>query len=839
MHYIIWISLFFILNSISITNEFGFNEYSKLDKLFSSLNSNNSNNSNPSEISIVLNPLIKLLNDTFYEILKNNNNNSKTHNNNTIKNDTDIHNNISELCANIFDNTFFSPNMTISKAYLQRFLNFTSITTNDISSYDECKKPTFKNLDINTSYIIIKYYKRIESRYSDQLLFYFPDNGIRGFCLPSGCSEEEYKNIILKLHEQRKEIMPISFELYNSSIYPTKLFDIGNHIYNIKNCQIFFNYFVLIVTLIQIFICFFPLSIFYLSYYFLKCFCCCCKKQTKRQAFKKKFLGFKKCYSISENSSILYSQNNNDEGLNFIKGIRGLNMFFYTIGMVFLITMHSPSKMDCPQVVRDMFTNPFYGIIFYSIKYAPIFLLSCSGASLSYKLLNYLDEKIRQEDVDTNEQRSNSIDDSLLSNGKKTEDYKGLNGGLFIRFISYQSGKYIIFILTLLFTIYSLYYFTSFFLDENPTWDYFKLILTEKIDFLKLISYFLLFPSFNFIHSKEQNYDPTSTVIFDYFWLVFNEMILFLIGIIIIYICIKKEYQILNFTYAISIFCILFKLVCYLIKINRLEDNKYYAPYILTYSYYGKIVINPLSNLGVYFIGICFGIYLFTFQKKINPNMAVNQGKEFLNKISFNLQYVLNAKKKNVYYIISYFLLMLILIFCIGEVFLNFDIVHVRDKDGTETYRSDEDKNKLYSISEIFNFFFIIENEVIVFLTLKSIFYLEIIMNSEFLSFLKSDFWGILNKIYFSYIIITVPIILFFVYHSNTKILVNFTNIIFYSYIIVFLSFAAGLIYKVLYEMPLKNLIRAFFRKKDKKNIRKKLEDNKNNDNRNLSFENE
>ena len=114
--------------------------------------------------------------------------------------------------------------------------------------------------------------------------------------------------------------------------------------------------------------------------------------------------------------------------------------------------------------------------------------------------------------------------------------------------------------------------------------------------------------------------------------------------------------------------------------------------------------------------------------------------------------------------------------------------------------------------------------------------YLEIIMNSEILSFLKNDFWRIINKIYFSYLTIVIPVILFFVYHSNTKILFNFTNIIFYSLIICFLSFVAALFYYIIYEMTLKNLIRAFFRKKDKLNIRKNLEDIKNNDNRNLSF---
>lgn len=838
MYYMIYIILFFVLCSISITNEFEFNKFSKLDILFSNFNTNESK---LSEISIIINPLIKLLNDTFYEIINNNTINISNNNSTDINNNTDINNstnpnnkryNISQDCANTFNKTFFSSNITISKAYLQRFLNFTSTSTNDVSSFDECIKGNFKDLEINTSYIVIKYYRRIESRFSAQMIFYFPDNGIRGFCFPSGCSDEEYNNIIINLHEKRKEIMPISFELYNYTMYPTKSFVIAKNDSDINILQKIFNYLVVIITSIQIFICFFPLSLFYLSFYFIKFFCYCFTKKIKKTAFKKKFLGYKKCYSISENLNKLNSQNINDEGLNFIKGIRGLNMLFYSIGMVIIIILHSPSKFDCPEVIREVFTNYFYSIFFYSIKYAPIFLLSCSGASLSYKFLNFLDEKVKQQDFDEN-RRSSSVDNlGLLQTNKKDENYSSVKIGLLIRFISYQIAKYIIFVLTLLFNRYTLFYFTSFFKDQNPTWKYFKFFLTEKISFWKIISNALLFPSFNFIHEKNEYYEPIFNIIFDYYWLVFNEIILFLIGIIIIFICIKKEYQIMTFTYIISALCIIFRLILYIIKINELESNGHYAPYILTYSYYGKIVINPLSNLGVYFIGICFGIYLYTFQKELTPKKAGEQGKAFLHKINYNLLNVLKSKRKNTYYIISYFLLPLVLIFCITQRFLNFDIVH--DQNGN--YREEKEKKNLYNKLNIFNYFFIIENEIIVFLTFKSIFYLSIIMNSEFLSFLKSDFWRIINKIYFSYIIVVIPLILFFVYHSNTKILFNFTNITFYSLIISFISFLGAFFYLLIYEMPLKNLIRAIYRRKDKKNIRKNLEEIKNDDLENKSI---
>ena len=66
---------------------------------------------------------------------------------------------------------------------------------------------------------------------------------------------------------------------------------------------------------------------------------------------------------MSHNFNKLDEQNIKDEGLSFIKGIRGINIFFYTIGMVFIIILHSPSKMYSPQIITALFQNPFYCII--------------------------------------------------------------------------------------------------------------------------------------------------------------------------------------------------------------------------------------------------------------------------------------------------------------------------------------------------------------------------------------------------------------------------------------------------------------------------------------------
>ena len=67
-----------------------------------------------------------------------------------------------------------------------------------------------------------------------------------------------------------------------------------------------------------------------------------------------------------ERSMLEMSTNIKDIGLSFILGIRGINMIIYTIGMVFIIILQSPSKMFCPKIIKELFRNPFLvaGIIF-------------------------------------------------------------------------------------------------------------------------------------------------------------------------------------------------------------------------------------------------------------------------------------------------------------------------------------------------------------------------------------------------------------------------------------------------------------------------------------------
>ena len=768
-----------IISLISNTKQFDLND----NNIFADISSPEFK----SDISIVLHPLMKILNDTLYEIIssmKNNENISK-----------------SDICFNSFHKSFFSSNYSISESYLQKFVEYTSINTNDISYYRDCM-----GRKSNTSYVIIKFYRKKDEKHSSTMNYYYPDNCLRGFCLPSGCSNDEYIYIINELIHKRKEIMPIKFEIDE---YPKKIFVISREEDIPNNFQLYFSIFLLSFIIIQTLFVLFPITAFYISYFFLKCCCCCLKTNINKIGLKRKFIGFRKCFSMSRNYHKLNEENIKDEGLTFFKGIRGINMFFYLLGMVFIIILHSPSKMDCYIMIRQVYENPLYFIIFYSIKYSSIFLLSCSGAVLGYKFLNFLDEKIKITNLEENNlDKTISLDNSglLAKDKKEEEDFRLINIGMLFRFILYQLNKYFTFILILLFTKYSFHFLGG----SKPTWRYFKEFLTTDISFLDIIKNSLLF-CLNIFHSDNDEYDPVSTIIFDYNWLAFNEIFLFLIGIFIIYFCAKKQYQIIHIIVFFNVISLLFKLGTYIFEINKYVLNKNYAPYILTYSYFGKIAINPIANIGIYLTGIYYGILLYAYQKEITGKKAHSQGKIFMNGICLNLIRTLKSTKKNSSFIISILLLFVVFIFSVGQLFLRF----LDEKD-------DETKTNFL---KFIHYLFLFDNEIIVFCTFKSIFYLTMAMNIELFSFLRSSIWRFLNKIYFSYITVSIPLIIFFVYHSNSKILFNFTNIIYYSIVIIVFTFIIGLLNYLIFERPLRNIIRAKYIRKDKKNLMNRIND--------------
>ena len=141
----------------------------------------------------------------------------------------------------------------------------------------------------------------------------------------------------------------------------------------------------------------------------------------------------------------------------------------------------------------------FYIFFFVGLRYSPRIIFSCSGYTLSYKYVSYI-------------QKNSSV------------------CGIF-KFILRQIHKYLLFILFFIFERYSLYLLSNSSNNiSRPMWSYFhKNILSKPEGGMFLISFIDL----TTIYNTDSNKRIEQTLI-DYSWLPFNEIFFFIVGVILL-----------------------------------------------------------------------------------------------------------------------------------------------------------------------------------------------------------------------------------------------------------------------------------------------------------------
>ena len=83
--------------------------------------------------------------------------------------------------------------------------------------------------------------------------------------------------------------------------------------------------------------------------------------------------------------------------LSYIKGMKGLSMIFYLLGTLFFNLYNSPISQKTKRQFYFNLGNFLNSFFYIGLKYSPRILLSCSGYSLFYKLIYYLDEKTEEK----------------------------------------------------------------------------------------------------------------------------------------------------------------------------------------------------------------------------------------------------------------------------------------------------------------------------------------------------------------------------------------------------------------------------------------------------------
>ena len=338
----------------------------------------------------------------------------------------DVSNNCNNLIASIFFRNITA--MTyLRNLYINKILVKSSLNKNNLLFYDSCLEngnvPVMPNLnfDVQPVFVVgivddlVNKTKLIKSILNEKYNYLF------GLCLPYGtyksesdlpgnsmCTKNDYNNIL-------RNFLSLFFNMNTSSITTTNLLFINK--FKVE------EYFLCIISILLIII---PLFIILFLYIYQKIKS---KSYTKGEIIiqlnsnndkdselinNKKisinnysqkifipprwFKHLKNSFDLIKNFKELFnfdinrSDFNNIQGITYIKGIQGIALILYTFGQTFLILCNLPAKEFLAYPFFRLIDNPFFIILFIGLRYCPRIIFSCSGYTLVYKYLCYLDQ---------------------------------------------------------------------------------------------------------------------------------------------------------------------------------------------------------------------------------------------------------------------------------------------------------------------------------------------------------------------------------------------------------------------------------------------------------------
>jgi hypothetical protein len=265
----------------------------------------------------------------------------------------------------------------------------------------------------------------------------------------------------------------------------------------------------------------------------------------------------------------------------------------------------------------------------------------------------------------------------------------------------------------------------------------------------------------------------------------------------------------------------LFRIIFYFFNDN-LSVKEYFSffGYALFYN-------SMIYNYIYYALGIYFGCLNYVIQKRYSYYECDRQQKTYL--LGFTrLLKIIKKKSKLLFYVLGIVFLILIIIFTFDQYLLFKYNVLFTDYE--------EIRRPLYPIliNKFYNDVFIsivmmIDTDIVVLLVnlMALFFYLK--GNNYIYDFLNLDFWSIFNKIYFSFILLINPVILYTFYITETRINFNMGNVYLYSFAIGILLFSLVILVYAILELPYKKVIRLYLKRNEIKVGEKALDIMENN----------
>ena len=822
------LKIFIFIFYIYYSKEFKHNN-NKLDKIFNN-NKNNfliqkfSSDESNVDIESIKNLLIHFIDFIIYE-------------------STYEINNLSKKCNETYLNAFNYFNN--ESKYFQILYEKSSKSKNDLGSYQDClnyvddtnEAPIIKKDDL--TYLIIHIKEDKTKEFGD------PENEegeyLIGLCVPNACNESEYNAMFQNINGK--------ISIFNNASY-AKIYDLY-HEPNLKTK--------LLSTLPILFILFFCMF--------------SCIKQIPHFFFKR-FVNVNdidctykidQCFDLTENiDELIFNSNSNEKntitnesGLLALNGIKGLTMILVIITSTFYQIYCLPAKIYNTQNFKKLIMNYSFVIVYYGGRFGIRLLFSISGYILSFKFINYLDSKIESKDeesrifnknknnlikdndkrFDDNDDDENYIDPIELEN-KKTEsfvlekknniiidnnnkndnlddknnkkfDEKSLDNYSYkindltiytkynlkleniivVKFILRYIYKYIIFILAIFFFKFSMINPLYLIYEKSPIWLYCKEDIEDEFNYIKIISTIFLFSSFSnktFLYLNPFNY-------------VINEIFFFIFGTIFIFFSYKRNIRMDLYIILIIFIIEILKLLVFLINYKD-NDNGFFPLMFYQKNNRRFLLFNPIYNLPCFLIGILFGMVNYCIQNSLK---AKENEKVFLI-IPKKISKFLNKKNKCFQMFIIFFSIVISIV-----IILDFSLI----------INSYSNKNlRDFFINKLLNIIFLYDSDIAIFFIFIGFQTTFVYGDNPIINFFRHEYWGIVSRPYYSFIVIMDIISCYIFYQSENRIKLEFFNIIFFGFEICLVIFFFQMIFYIFLEIPFKKLNKILL----EGNIRKK-----------------
>lgn len=496
--------------------------------------------------------------------------------------------------------------------------------------------------------------------------------------------------------------------------------------------------------------------------------------------------------------------------LGYVIGIRGIAMFSIIIGYVYLILFESPINIYCKDSYLKLIESLLYNIISTGIRFSPRILFACSGFSLAFKILNYFDKKMKfineggSEDKFFDEQNLIYCQDDANKERRLTDNVTSQNPEKLIStlhklpfkyltsFVMKQFHKYLLYVFSLIFFKYCLYTLFAYIGQIGPMWVFFKRNGIDKFSIYHVLMQIFLLDSIADLSDTDKNFSFL-------FWIIALEIKFFIITSLFFYIAyrrnIRLDMMIAIFIPFVIILKIAFFFIMYYYSTTEFLPLIYYKSNLYSY-----VSITPFYNYNYYLIGVIFGAINYIHQKSLTLEDIKNTGKNYLI-IPLKLYNIFlrfhNSRRKSPKILMFLFILIGIFLAFSQKIFIMM-----------MNLKSLNDLNENYFRNFFFNCFYLVDVEIFIIILFIICSGLSRSDNNFLFNILKSNYWIFKNKIYFGFILMMNPLICYIFYQSESRVKIEFFNVLFLSIVCYMNLFILSSLYYIFFDAPFKKLNR-------------------------------